>query len=80
VVTYVDETPEIPKQDKVEVLFYDVFGEPMEDLSVDMEVDGQKQDAFTMSRGQVHHLTDQDQVAVHIRKDGYGFEKIEDEE
>lgn len=76
VVTYVPETPLIPQQDKVEVLFYDVFGEPMDDLAVDIEADGEKLDPSTMSRGQVIHVTDKSEVNVKIKKDGYGFKKI----
>jgi len=77
VVTYVPETPEIPQQDKVEILFYDVFGEPMDDLAVDIEADGEKLDPSTMSRGQVIHVTDKEEADLIIKKDGYGFEEIE---
>jgi hypothetical protein len=75
VVTYVDETPEIPKQDKVEVLFYDVFGEPMVGLDMTPEFDGKPSGTPTMSRGQVVHVTPKDNVTVKIRKDGYTFNK-----
>jgi hypothetical protein len=75
--TIVDETPEIPEQGKVQVVFLDPFGEPIEGLPVDMEADGQKLTVNSMSRGQIVHVSDKDQVALKIKNQAYEFVKEE---
>jgi len=74
----IPETPEIPCQDTVEAQFYDVFDEPMEGFEVDIEVDGKKLGTHTMSRGQMIHVIDKEEADLALKRDGYGFEEVEE--
>ncbi|MBU0992391.1 MAG: DUF4150 domain-containing protein [Proteobacteria bacterium] len=71
----VEETPEIPEQGKVTVKFIDPFGEPMQGLPVETEVDGEKKTARTMSRGQIIHVLDKDQVDITLDHKDFGLEQ-----
>lgn len=65
--TFVEETPVIPEQGKVEMYFFDPFGEPMEGLEVEVEVDGTKGVKSTMSRGQFFSVSDNEQVSLTVQ-------------
>jgi hypothetical protein len=78
VVTPMAEKPVIPQQDKVEVAFHDVFGEPMEGLAVTLEMEGEKMQSATLGRGQVVHVTDKDNVRMKISEACYAFRKMEE--
>lgn len=67
VLTFVDETPETPEQDKVEMIFLDPFGEPMVGLEVEVEVDGKKEIKTTMSRGQIFHVSEKEETTISVK-------------
>ena len=59
-----DETPVIPEQGKVEMVFLAPFGEPMEGLEVEVEVDGKKELKTAMSRGQIFHISEKEKATL----------------
>lgn len=63
----VDETPEIPEQGKVEMVFLDPFGEPMEGLKLETEVDGKKEIKSSMSRGQIFHVSEKEKASISLK-------------
>lgn len=67
VVTYVPETPVIPEQGKVGMVFLDPFGEPLEGLELEVEVDGKKEIRTTMSRGQIFHISDKEKTVMAVK-------------
>ncbi|VFQ44907.1 DUF4150 domain-containing protein [Desulfoluna butyratoxydans] len=62
-----DETPVIPEQGKVEMRFLDPFGEPMEGLELDVEIDGEKGVLVTQSIGQIVHLSEKETVKLFVK-------------
>ena len=71
------ETPEIPEQGKMEMVFLDPFGEPMVGLEVEMEVDGKKEIKTTMSRGQIFYISDKEQESISVRNKNLDLEEEE---
>jgi hypothetical protein len=65
--TIIDETPVIPEQGKMEMQFFDPFGEPMEDLELEMEVDGKEEKKVTMSKGQIFYVTKQEKATLSLK-------------
>ncbi|VVS91543.1 DUF4150 domain-containing protein [Desulfoluna spongiiphila] len=62
-----DETPVIPEQGKVEMRFLDPFGEPLEGLELEVDVDGGKEIKTTMANGQIIHITDQKSTTIKVK-------------
>ncbi len=73
----IDETPEIPEQGKVEVRFIDPFGEPMEGVEFETEIDGEKKTATTMSRGQILHVSEKEKITIKIDNKEFGMKEKE---
>lgn len=71
------ETPEIPEQGKMEMVFLDPFGEPMVGLEVEMEVDGKKEIRTTLSRGQIFYISDKEQESISVRNKNLDLEEEE---
>ncbi|GAB6097437.1 hypothetical protein JCM14469_36910 [Desulfatiferula olefinivorans] len=75
--TIVDETPVIPEQGKVEIEVIGPFGEPMEGMVLDVDVDGKKERKTVMSRGQMFHVSDQDSVTLTVENKSITTQKKE---
>jgi hypothetical protein len=73
----VDETPEIPEQGKVEMVFLDPFGEPMVGLEVEVEVDGKKEIMTTQSRGQIVYVTENEKTTLSVKNKHMDFKEKE---
>ncbi len=73
----VDETPVIPEQGKVEVRFFDPFGDPLEGLEVEVEVDGKKEIKTTMSNGQIFHISDKESVDISLKNENLDLKEKE---
>jgi hypothetical protein len=67
IVTFVPETPVIPEQGKVGMVFLDPFGEPLEGLELEVEVDGKKELRTTMSKGQIFHISDKEKTVMTVK-------------
>jgi hypothetical protein len=75
--TIIDETPVIPEQGKVSVRFIDPFGNPMEGVDLEAEVNGEKKQSTTMSQGQVVYLSDQEKTEILINHKEFGLKEKE---
>jgi len=62
-----DETPVIPEQGKVEMLFVDPFEEPMEGLELEVDVDGKKEIKTTMAQGQIVHVSEKEKATLSVK-------------
>lgn len=62
-----DETPVIPEQGKVEMRFLDPFGEPLEGLELEVEVDGRKEIKTTMANGQIIHVSEKETATQSVK-------------
>jgi hypothetical protein len=51
----------------MEMQFFDPFGEPMEDLELEMEVDGKEEKKVTMSKGQIFYVTKQEKATLSLK-------------
>jgi len=71
------ETPEIPEQGKVTVQFLDTFGQPMEGLPIETEIDREKKIMTTMSQGHMLHVSDKTQITMGIKNEAFDFKKVE---
>lgn len=70
-----DETPVIPEQGKMEIIFLDPFGEPMEGLELEVEVDGKKNILITQSRGQIVHISEKESVTLSVVSTNIDFKE-----
>jgi hypothetical protein len=77
VVTIMDETPEIPEQGKMEMVFIGPFGEPLEGLEVEMEVNGKKEIKKTLSQGQIFHVSEKDVETFTVKSKNFDLKEKE---
>ena len=74
-----DETPVIPEQNVVTVFVKDPFGNPIEGLEMEMNVDGVTKTVQTMSRGQVVHVTSNESCDIQMSHEGIYLEERNDQ-
>jgi hypothetical protein len=75
VVTIMDETPEIPEQSKMGMVFLDPFGDPMKDLELEVEADGEKDIKTVLSQGNIFHLSEKNQVSASMTNKNLDFKE-----
>ena len=72
--TIQDETPVIPEQAKVEIIFIDPFDEPMEDVYYEVELNNEKiETRSTMSLGRLILLSEQKENKIKVTNKEFGM-------